>query len=95
MPIQHVDGPALDGWRSSCNACGWMGHRVSTGPGKKLRRHDRECLMVVRIAAARMIAQWARSPSSSRLRRAAVRLWDLTAQRDRANKSDRAVNAHL
>src|SRR5437016_3866287 len=34
------------------------------GPGKKLRPHDRECPMVVRIAAARMIARWARSPSS-------------------------------
>lgn len=30
-----------------------------------------------------------------RLRRAAVRLWGLTAQREQANKSDRAVNAHL
>jgi hypothetical protein len=29
------------------------------------------------------------------LRRAAVRLWGFTAQRDRANKSDRAVSAHL
>jgi hypothetical protein len=27
--------------------------------------------------------------------RAAVRLWGLTAQRDRADKSARAVNAHL
>src|SRR6266536_2105056 len=42
------------------------------GPGKKLRRHDGECLMVVRIAAARMIARWARSPSSPAARRCAA-----------------------
>ena len=52
-----------DGWRSSCIACGWMAPSFA-GPGKKLRPHDRECPMVVRLAAARMIARWARSPSS-------------------------------
>jgi hypothetical protein len=30
-----------------------------------------------------------------RLRRAAVRLWGLNAQRDRANKTARAGSAHL
>ena len=51
------------GWRSSCIACGWMAPSFA-GPEKKLRPHDRECPMVVGIAAARMIARWARSPSS-------------------------------
>jgi hypothetical protein len=39
---------------------GW--NRVSLD--QKLRPHDRECPMVVRIAAARMFARWARSSSS-------------------------------
>ena len=84
-----------DGWRSSCTACGWMAPSFA-GPEKKLRPHDRECPMVVRIAGSTddcSVGAFAVKPL--RLRRAAVRLWGLTAQPDRANKSARAVNAHL
>src|SRR6266550_2685728 len=49
----------------------------------------------VRIAAARMFARCARSPSSPAPAARRCAALGLDAQRDRANKSSRAVSAHL
>ena len=67
---------------------GW--HRVSLDQGRSCGHMTGSVRWWCASLAARMIARWARSPSSPRLQRAAVRLWGLTAQRDRADKSDRA-----
>ena len=53
---------ATAGGHHASHVGGW--HRVSLEQERSLRRRDRERLMVVRIATARMIARCARSPSS-------------------------------